>query len=98
MWMRRLLLAPLAVAALMMLGGAEGISKTELECEEAVKHLADCCPSDAVVEKIDCYKGRDCDDHLPDLTDGQAVCLRDADCDTLFSSGACDAPKQACLK
>lgn len=96
MWTRRWLAAPVALAALLMLGGAEGISKTELECEEAVKHLLDCCPNDAPIAAVDCYAGRDCDDHVPDLSSAQAVCLRDARCDDLATSNACAAPKQAC--
>jgi hypothetical protein len=88
---------PAALLTLALLGGAEGVSKTELECEEAVKHLLDCCPNDVPAKQINCYMGRDCDDHRPDLTNDQAVCLRDASCEYLLDSGACDTPKQACV-
>ncbi len=98
MWSRRLIALPVALLSLTLLGGAEGVSKTELECEEAVKHLIDCCPDDAPAKLVNCYAGRDCDDRVPDLSDAQAVCLRDASCDDLFRSGACDAPKKACLR
>ncbi len=93
----RILMLPMALLTVALLGGAEGIDKGELECEEAVKHLIDCCPNDAVPKAIDCYVGRGCDDHAADLTPAQSVCLRDSSCDDLYASGACNAPARACL-
>ena len=88
---------PAALLSLVLLGGAEGISKSELTCEEAVKHLIDCCPDDAPAKLVDCYQGRDCDNRSPDLPAAQSQCLRDSSCDALYASGACEAPKGACL-
>ena len=84
---------PAALLSLTLLGGAEGIDKGELECEEAVKHLLDCCPNDAPARTISCYEGRYCDNAHPDLPGPQARCLRDASCDDLFASGACAEPR-----
>lgn len=93
MWKRRLFLIPTALLSLMLLGGAEGIDKGELECEEAVKHLLDCCPSDAPAHQVSCYAGRDCDSTRPQLSGPQSRCIRDASCDDLFASGVCGDPK-----
>jgi hypothetical protein len=97
MWKRNWRAAPLALAAMLLLGGAEGIDKHELECEEAVKHLIDCCPDDGPAKLIECYVGRGCEDSHADLSGPQARCLRDASCDALYASGACARPKQSCL-
>ena len=94
-WRRRLLTVPAALLSLMLLGGAEGIDKSELECEEAVKHLMDCCPSDAPARLVDCYAGRVCDNRPPDISPARSQCLLAASCDDLYTSGACDAPKTA---
>jgi hypothetical protein len=93
---RRLVTVPAALLSLLLLGGAEGVDKSELECEEAVKHLIDCCPSDAQAKLVDCYAGRVCDNRRPDLSSAQSACITGASCDDLFASGACDAPKTAC--
>ena len=97
MWKRRLLTVPVALCALALLGGAEGIDKSELECEEAVQHLIDCCPDHAPAKQVDCYTGRGCDDRPPDLLQPQSICLRDASCDDLYARGACSAPRDACV-
>ena len=94
-WRRRLLTVPAALLSLMLLGGAEGVDKSELECEEAVKHLIDCCPSDAPAKLVDCQVGRGCDSRPPDLSSARSTCLMNASCDDLYQSGACDTPKTA---
>jgi len=96
MWRRRLIALPAALITLALLGGAEGIDKGELECEEAVQHLLDCCPDDAKVRTIACYVGRGCETKTADLPPAQARCLRDQSCDDLYASGACATPTQAC--
>jgi hypothetical protein len=88
---------PVALITLTLLGGAEGIDEGELRCEEAVKHLLDCCPDDATIRGISCYAGRGCDHESPQLSSWQAVCLRDESCDDLYASGACDTPTTSCL-
>lgn len=87
----------MALLALALLGGAEGIDQGELECEEAVQHLIDCCPNDAPAKKVSCYVGRYCDDSRADLSPAQSVCLRDSSCDALYAAGACEEPVLRCL-
>jgi hypothetical protein len=83
------------VLSLTLLGGfaGEGIDKGELECEEAVKHLIDCCPDDSAIRQVSCYVSRYCGSTTPELPGPQARCLRDSSCDDLYASGACSAPK-----
>jgi hypothetical protein len=96
MWTRRWIALPTAVLMLTLVGGADGIDKGELECEEAVAHLIHCCPNDAPARNVACFVGRDCDKTVADLTPAQSRCLRDESCDALYASGACEAPKAAC--
>lgn len=95
MWKRRLLGVPL-VGVVLLLGGAEGFDARELACEDAVQHLVDCCPNGAPARALHCYVGRGCEDDDLDLDENQAECLRDSDCETLYASGACDAPARSC--
>jgi hypothetical protein len=85
-------------ATLVLLGGAAPIDKEELECEEAVKHLLDCCgDNDGAVRMVRCFVGRACEDQTrPDLSGPQSVCLRDESCAALLASGACGDPVAAC--
>ena len=97
MWKRWATVLPVALLTLALLGGAEGIDEDELHCEEAVKHLLDCCPNDATISRISCYAGRGCETNTPELGPAQSVCLRDESCDDLYASGACDAPTASCV-
>ena len=72
-----------------------GVGVGMLSCEEAVKHLLDCCPDDRPVKAISCYAGRGCDHEVPQLSSSKSECLRDASCDALYASGACAAPQTA---
>ncbi len=81
----------LGLAGLVLLSGASPIDGGELHCEEAVRHLADCChaPLDSLYH---CTAGRGCDDTRPDLDDPLATDVRDQSCDQLVASGACETP------
>ncbi len=64
----------------------------KLDCELAVSHLQDCCPSlDA--RQMDCFYEQDCGGSEPDtypiFTIAQSQCLRDQSCSTLVSGGVC---------
>ncbi len=92
---RLLLSLTLAAGALSTLTAENGIRQDELRCEEAKKHLQDCCG--ASLPDIDCtYVPADCDSTpiYPQLDVNTSVCLRDASCDTLRSSGACSSPTE----
>lgn len=89
MWKRRVVTLPVALLTLALLGGAEGIDPDELACEQAVKHLIDCCPPDAPATKLQCYTGRDCDQTVPDLNAAQSGSIVHSSCDELTQQMAC---------
>ncbi len=93
---RRLGLGAVLAAAFLFCSAEAGFDPAEFDCEEAVKHLLDCCPQNSVaVEQVSCYLDRGCGSARPDLPDGQAVCLRDMACDRLRAIGACEDPVRA---
>jgi hypothetical protein len=95
MWTRTRLVLSLAVGFL-LLSGAAGIDTDELTCEDAVKHLFDCCgENDPAVRSVSCYAERGCGNAMPELDPGLASCLRDASCDEVYASGACSDPKKS---
>lgn len=93
---RWLISLTLAVGALSTLTASDGIREDELRCEEAKKHLSDCCGSQFDFSYIDCHYdpgGCGVGPTPPSLDVGQSVCLRDASCDVL-QQFACDSPEQ----
>jgi hypothetical protein len=66
-----------------------GIREDEFQCESAVAHLQNCCPSFSP-SSIHCEFIQECENVTrPDLSVDTSKCLRDMDCDTVRSSGAC---------
>lgn len=91
-FLRRVLVA--AGAAALLCGGF-GIDRDEYDCEQAVAHLNDCCPSFDPA-RLSCARG--CDGAGPDLTVDQSACIIGAHCDKLVSSGVCATPTQVYCK
>src|SRR4051812_21798924 len=83
--------ATLVVASVLLLGATSPLDEGELHCEEAVRHLADCCHA-SIDSVYSCTAGRGCDDPRPDLDDPLASEVRDQSCDELVASGACQTP------
>jgi hypothetical protein len=81
---------PVALLTLSLLGGAEGIDPDELACEQAVKHLIDCCPPNAPATKLQCYTGRDCDPTKPDLNATVSDAIVRSSCDDLVAGDQCN--------
>jgi hypothetical protein len=73
------------IAAFFLISTA-AIDPAVFECEEAVAHLKHCC-GDSVP---DVHCGEGCEELQLDINN--AKCLREASCDTLRQSGACDNP------
>jgi hypothetical protein len=65
----------------------------ELSCEEAAKHLADCCPG-IDVQALNCTFASNVDgqgvDSYPDFSVPESQCIDGESCDTLQGSGVCD--------
>lgn len=73
-----------------------GFREDEIDCEQAVVHLTDCCPG-FVASKINCEydEHRDCSDSLvstqyPALDTDESDCLRGKTCEELVADGLCD--------
>jgi hypothetical protein len=87
--------------SILLFTGEYGISKDELECEQAAQHLFDCCPNLAQLP-FTCTSGNGgCggdhhdDSGLPFMGETTSHCIRLTTCNDLVSSGACDAPLEA---
>jgi hypothetical protein len=79
------------IGALSMLLAVYPLDEGEYHCEEAVKHLQDCCPGHDY-RNLSCYAGRGCDKALPAIDGQQALSLRDASCRDVVANGWCDSP------
>jgi hypothetical protein len=82
---RFLLSLTLALGALSTLTASDGIREDELRCEEAKKHLMDCCGADFV--DVDChYYAGGCDEAPtpPQLDVQQSTCILGANCEQLL--------------
>ena len=74
-------------------GAADGISKNEFDCWEAVQHLMDCCPN-SNFDKISCSVGiHSCGNHPPDLSDEEAKCIEAMSCRAILDNGFCTTPR-----
>jgi hypothetical protein len=89
-WLTRITLAATAFLAL----SAQSLRRDELHCEEAKKHVDECCGG-ASLAYLDCTYDPGCGTPTyPDLDERTALCLRDASCDTL--KDFCNAPVYLC--
>ena len=73
-----------------------GFREDEVVCEEAVAHIADCCPDfdpQAGPEgaRVSCeYDESACDARLPDLSADESACIRELSCAELKERGICE--------
>jgi hypothetical protein len=86
------------LAALVVLSCSE-LRDDELECEEAVQRLANCCPGFAVVvgyciheESPGCSNGPT---HDPALTTRESRCIRSTSCKGLLAQDVCTRASNA---
>jgi hypothetical protein len=83
----RLALGALALSTLVAGGG---LRQDELDCEQAVAHLQECCP-DFGTATIACVSSRGCDVSEPALSIQESQCVIDRACADLVASGLCAA-------
>ncbi len=70
-----------------------GIRHDEFDCENAVAHLAQCCPGfDA--RTVQCSYSSGCSTYYPALDPAQSDCIRGASCETLVAEGVCERAAQ----
>jgi hypothetical protein len=91
---RRLASSWIAVAAIALLFACGDMRQDELDCEEAVSHLQDCCPHfDS--SKIDCTYTSACSTTYPAISIPQSACIRSQSCSQLVSAGVCGRAQSA---
>jgi hypothetical protein len=95
---RALLIGVIASVALFGMKAEGEFRKDELECENAVAHLQDCCG--ATFAPVDCTfvaGGCGAPDKPPQLSVAQSQCLQTLTCSDLERMGGCGAWKDLCL-
>lgn len=85
--------APGVMAAMLILllstCGA-GFRTDELECDEAVAHLVQCCPN-VTADTLQCVHVDGCETATrPELDADQSECIRSRSCAVLRQDGVCD--------
>ena len=79
----------LGFVLLMAVPATQCLREDELECEEAVKRLMDCCPG-FDVNAVQCTYVDVCGVSYPDLTPSESVCILDSSCSELVSNKVCE--------
>lgn len=92
MWKRTLLSLPVALLTLTLLGGAEGIDPDELACEQGVKKLLECCPTESPATQLSCWADRGCGHNRPDLSSSEGLSIAQSSCEEILNDGACNHP------
>jgi len=96
---RGLLLGAIASVALFGMKAEGEVRKDELECENAVQHLEDCCGANYFGGNIDCtyvYGGCEGPDKPPQLTLAQSQCLQTLTCADVQLMGGCGSWMELC--
>lgn len=85
-WLRLLL----GAAALSTLVAGGGLRQDELDCEEAVAHLQDCCP-DFANATIACVASSGCTESDPALSIKESACVIARSCADVVATGLCES-------
>jgi hypothetical protein len=86
-WMRRVL--GLTVGAVGFLTLSAEVNPDELDCEQAVAHLAECCP-DVRPSMFFCQHVSGCgSSQAPDFTADDSQCILALDCNGVQAQGLC---------
>jgi hypothetical protein len=81
--------AALVVGALTLALACGSIREDQLECEEAVTKLVQCCTSSFDPSPIQCTYTSGCGTTYPDLDIPTSQCIRSETCGELFTSDVC---------
>ena len=87
-WLRLLL----GAAALSTLVAGGGLRQDELDCEEAVAHLQDCCP-DFANATIACVASSGCTPSDPALSIKESACVIARSCADVVATGLCESTR-----
>jgi len=90
--MRRVLVIGGVVALVLACGE---IRDDEMQCEEAIARLDDCCP-DIDTHRFVCIYSQGCGGSqlTPDFSTNGSKCIHDKSCEELQSSGSCDSLRE----
>src|SRR4051812_48491925 len=89
-WLRKTLAFWVAALALSLALGSNGIREDELECEEAIAHLVECCPRFAAASvKCEYDDSEGCKTTYTALSIAESRCIERRSCDDVRSSGLC---------
>jgi hypothetical protein len=83
----RLALAALGLSTLMM--DCNGVREDEVDCEQAVAYLQQCCPDFAQSETLQCDYSEGCGVTEPAISIPQSQCILAETCAQIVSSGLC---------
>jgi hypothetical protein len=67
-----------------------GLREDEIDCEEAVAYLQQCCPGFARTETLQCVYGDSCGVIEPALSIDQSQCILGLSCPQIVANGICD--------
>jgi hypothetical protein len=73
----------------MALPATQCLRQDEVECEEAVKYMMDCCPG-FDRSAVQCVYADMCGISYPDLTPSESSCILDSSCSELLSNKICE--------
>lgn len=86
---RRRRFTRLVLVVALALPATQCLRQDEVECEEAVAHLADCC-DDFDRSAVDCQYSDYCGTSYPDLRPGESQCILDRSCDDIRKGDLCE--------
>jgi len=78
----------LAFVVIMAVPATQCLREDEVDCEEAVKYMLDCCPG-FNRNSVQCVYSDICGITYPDLTPSESRCILDASCHELASNKIC---------
>jgi hypothetical protein len=76
----------------------DALNQEELDCEEAVAHLEECCPGFDSSQIVCVHEQQGCilgSTTHPAIERDQTTCIRHESCNALVSSGVCDRAQAA---
>lgn len=84
-WIRRAIVV--LGGSLLVAGG--GLREDELDCEQAVAHLASCCPA-FDPSLVDCTYSSTCGITYPALNVDESQCIVGLSCEAIVAAGLCE--------
>lgn len=88
---RRIAARLAAVVGLLFATGAVNVDFDELDCEAALAHLAECCPSFSPRHHLCARDGCAEAGRLPDLAEAESRCIIALDCADIVARSLCEA-------